>query len=160
MAKPKPSKNEHLIADNRRARHQYQILETMETGIALTGTEVKSLRARQVQLREAFARIKDHEVWLHGMHIAHYEAGNRYNPPPRRVRKLLLHRREIDRLRGRVQEKGLTLIPLRLYFSERGWAKVTLGLARGRAQYDKRRTLAKREQERHVQQQLRLHQKR
>jgi SsrA-binding protein len=133
-----------LIAVNRRARHDYEIIETYEAGLVLTGTEIKSLRARRVDLRDAYAQVARGELWLHHMHIAPYEPGSRENPDPRRTRKLLLHRREINRLLGRTTEKGLTIIPLRIYL-QRGYAKVQLGLARGRRQWDKRRQIAARE---------------
>jgi SsrA-binding protein len=132
------------IAVNRRARHDYDILEKFDAGIVLTGTEIKSIRARRVQLRDAYAAIEGGEPYLHNMHISPYEAGNRFNPDPKRTRKLLLHRREIDRLLGRTTEKGLTLVPLRVYL-QRGYAKVELGLARGKRQYDKRKAIAERE---------------
>ena len=132
------------IALNRRARHDYEILETFDAGVVLTGTEIKSVRARRVALRDAYAAIEHGEAWLHNMHIAPYEAGNRFNPDPKRRRKLLLHRREISRLLGRTVEKGLTLVPLRIYL-QRGYAKVELGLARGKRQYDKRKAIAERE---------------
>jgi SsrA-binding protein len=132
------------IALNRRARHDYEILETFDAGLVLTGTEIKSVRARRVALGDAYAAIEHGEAWLHNMHISPYEAGNRFNPDPKRRRKLLLHRREISRLIGRTVEKGLTLVPLSVYL-QRGYAKVQLGLARGKRQYDKRRAIAERE---------------
>jgi SsrA-binding protein len=135
------------IALNRRARHDYDILDTCQAGIVLTGTEIKSVRAHRVDLRDSYAQVERGEMWLHDMHIAPYEAGSRDNPPSRRTRKLLLHRREINRLLGRSLEKGLTIIPLRVYL-ERGFAKVELGLGRGRRQYDKRQAIAAREQRR------------
>jgi SsrA-binding protein len=135
------------VTVNRQAYHEYFIDETYEAGIALTGTEVKSIRAGRVNLRGAFARIKDGEVWLEGAHIAEYEHGTYLNHTPTRPRKLLLHRREINRLIGRVQAKGLTLVPLKLYFKNNR-AKVELGLARGKKLYDKREAIAKRETER------------
>ena len=135
------------IATNRRARHDYEILETFDAGVVLTGTEIKSIRAGKVSLREAYAAIEGGEAWLHGMHISPYEAGNRHNPDPTRSRKLLLHRREIGRLLGRSIERGLTIVPLRL-FLQRGYAKLELGLARGRREYDKRRAIAEREAQR------------
>lgn len=133
-----------IIAVNRRARHDYDILETYEAGLVLTGTEIKSIRQRKVALRHAYATFEGGEAWLHNMHISPYDAGSRENPDPRRRRKLLLHRREIDRLLGRTVERGLTVVPLRLYL-DRGYAKVELGLARGRREYDKRRAIAERE---------------
>jgi SsrA-binding protein len=133
-----------VIAINRRARHDYDITETYEAGIILTGTEIKSVRAHRVDFKDAYAAVEGTEVWLHNMHIGPYEPGSRENVPSRRSRKLLLHRREIGRLIGRTTEKGLTLIPLRMYL-QRGYAKVEIGLARGRRQYDKRVAIAERE---------------
>jgi len=135
------------IATNRRARHDYEILETFDAGIVLTGTEIKSVRAGRVSLREAYAAIEGAEAWLHNMHISPYEAGSRDNPEAKRRRKLLLHRREINRLLGRSIERGLTIVPLSLYL-QRGYAKVELGLGRGRRQYDKRKAIAEREAQR------------
>ncbi len=132
------------IAVNRRARHDYEILETVEAGLVLTGSEIKSVRAHRVQLRDAYAQVRGGEAWLHDMHISPYDPASRENHEPRRPRKLLLHREEIGRLRGRAEERGLTIVPLRVYL-ERGYAKVELALARGRRQYDKRRAIAERE---------------
>jgi SsrA-binding protein len=142
-------KGRKLIASNRKARHDYAILDTFEAGLALTGTEVKSLRAGRVSLTDAFAQEQDGEFYLHAMHIPEYTLGTWTNHAPRRVRKLLLHRGEIDRLIGKVRESGLTLVPLALYFSD-GWAKVEIGLARGKRSYDKRQDLAKRDAEREI----------
>ncbi len=136
--------NKDTISLNRRARHDYEILETYEAGLVLTGTEIKSIRARTVSLREAYAAIENGEAWLYNMHISPYEPGSRENVDPKRRRKLLLHGREINRLLGRTVERGLTIIPLRLYL-QRGYAKVELGLARGRRRYEKRRAIAERE---------------
>jgi len=136
-----------VVAVNRRARHDYDIVETYEAGIILTGTEIKSVRAHRVDFRDAYGAVEGNEVWLHNMHIAPYEPGSRENVASRRSRKLLLHRREISRLLGRTTEKGLTLIPLRMYL-QRGYAKVEMGLARGRRQYDKRAAIAEREAQR------------
>ncbi len=138
-----------IISDNRKARHDYHILDTLEAGIALQGTEVKSLRLGKVNIRDSFARVKDGEVFLHGMHISPYEHGNRFNHDPLRIRKLLLHKREIQRLIGKTKEQGLTLIPLRLYF-KRGRAKVELAVAQGKKLYDKRETLARKDEARRV----------
>jgi SsrA-binding protein len=134
---------------NRQAYHDYFIDETYEAGIALTGTEVKSIRAGHINLRGAFARIKNDEVWLEGAHIAEYEQGTYMNHVPTRPRKLLLHRREINRLLTSVQAKGLTLVPLKLYFKN-NHAKVEIGLARGKKLYDKREAIAKRESDREL----------
>lgn len=140
-----------LVASNRKARHDYTILDTYEAGIALTGTEVKSLRAGRASLVDAFAQESGGEIWLYGMHIPEYTMGTWTNHPPRRPRKLLLHRGEINRLIGKLRETGLTLVPLSVYFVN-GWAKVELGLARGKRAYDKRRDLAKRDAEREMRQ--------
>ncbi|HUK45709.1 MAG TPA: SsrA-binding protein SmpB [Gaiellaceae bacterium] len=138
-----------LIADNRKARFDYELLERVEAGLVLTGTEVKSLRAGRATLGQAYADIRDGEAWLHGAEIAVYDQGNRANHDPTRSRKLLLHRREIDRLYGQVREKGLTLVPTRLYFKE-GRVKVELALARGKDVRDKRRTLVERDAKRQI----------
>jgi SsrA-binding protein len=138
-----------LVATNRRARHEYWIEETHEAGIALTGTEVKSLRAGHVILADAFARVDRGEAWLLHLHINPYEQGNIQNHDPMRTRKLLLHKREIARLATRVQQRGYTLVPLRIYF-RRGIVKVELGLARGRHTYDKRERIAERDAERRI----------
>ena len=142
-------KGRKLIASNRRARHDYTIVDTYEAGIALTGTEVKSLRAGRASLVDSFAQEKDGEIFLHNLHIPEYAMGTWTNHEPRRTRKLLLHRDEIRRLIGKTRESGLTLVPLSLYFSN-GWAKVELGLARGKKSYDKRQALAKRDAEREM----------
>jgi SsrA-binding protein len=140
-----PPKGPKYIAQNRKARHDYTILETFECGIALKGSEVKSLRLGQVQLREAYARVDDGEMWLHGAHVAPYaQASNWGLVDPDRPRKLLLHRREINELAARTQQDSLTLVPLSMYFKD-GRAKVELGLARGRHTYDKRRAIAERD---------------
>ncbi|MCL6588651.1 MAG: SsrA-binding protein SmpB [Firmicutes bacterium] len=133
-----------VIAINRRARHEYFIEETYEAGICLAGTEVKSVRAGKVSLQESFARVENGEVWLYNMYIAPYEFGTRFNLDPWRPRKLLLHRNEIRRLMAWTQQKGLTLIPLQLYF-ERGYAKIELGVCRGKKLYDKRQAIAERD---------------
>src|SRR3954447_19589964 len=122
---------QQTIATNRKARHEFSIDDTVEAGLALTGTEIKSIRAGKVNLAEAFARIDKGEAWLIGAHIAPWEGGNRNNHEPRRDRKLLLHRDEIDELLGKTRAKGLTLVPLRLYIAERGKAKLELGLGKG-----------------------------
>jgi SsrA-binding protein len=133
-----------VVAANRRARHEYDVEETVEAGIVLTGTEIKSVRNGKVQLQDSYARVQDGEVWLHHAHIAPYEQGGRFNAEAVRPRKLLLHRREIDRLLGKAQERGLTLVPLSMYL-RRGFAKVELAIARGRKLYDKREAIAARE---------------
>ena len=145
---------EKLIADNRKARHDYHLLERVEAGLALTGTEVKSLRAGQANLQRAFAEVRDGEAWLVGAHIGEYAQGNIQNHEPDRARKLLLHRRELDSLAGKVRERGLTLVPTRLYFKN-GRAKVELALARGKETHDKRRDIAKRDADRQIERALR-----
>jgi SsrA-binding protein len=142
-------KGRKVVASNRKARHDYTILDTFEAGIALTGTEVKSLRAGRASLVDAFAQVSNGEIYLHAVHIPEYAQGTWTNHEPRRTRKLLLHRGEIDRLVGKVKESGLTLVPLSLYFAD-GWAKVEVGLARGKRSYDKRQDLAKRDAEREI----------
>jgi SsrA-binding protein len=140
---------EKTVASNRKARHDYDLLETFETGIRLTGDEVKSLRAGRASLVDCFARVRDGEVWLEGMHVPPYEQGDKRSHQPLRPRKLLMHRREIERLDAVMQEKGLSLVPLRVYFTH-GLAKVELALARGRRKYEKRQAIAKREAEREM----------
>jgi SsrA-binding protein len=142
-------KGRKVVASNRKARHDYAILDTYEAGVALTGTEVKSLRAGRASLVDAFGHVKGGEIFLHGMHIPEYAQGTWTNHEPRRVRKLLLKRPEIDRLIGKVRESGLALVPLAVYFSD-GWAKIEIGLARGKTSYDKRQDLAKRDAEREI----------
>lgn len=144
---------EKQIAENRRARHDYQLLERFEAGLVLTGTEVKSLREGRVTLSQAFAEIRDGEAWLMGVEIATYDHGNRSNHEPMRARKLLLHRREIDSLYGKVREKGLTVVPTRLYFKD-GRAKVELAVARGKEQRDKRRDVVERDAKRQMERAL------
>ena len=134
-----------VVATNRKARHDYHIEETFEAGIVLTGTEVKSIREGRLNLKDSFARIEDGEVFLYNMHVSPYSHGNRWNHEPTRTRKLLLHRSEIRRLVGKVQQQGFTLVPLRVYFTPRGRAKVEIALARGKKLWDKRRDIAKRE---------------
>lgn len=146
---------ETLVATNRRARHDYFIEDSVEVGIVLRGTEVKSLRDHRASFVDAHARVEDGEVWLHGLHISPYEQGNRWNAPPLRPRKLLLHRREILRLRQRTEQRGYTLIPLRVYFNARGVAKVQLGICRGKRQYDKKRAIAERDAQRDLERELR-----
>lgn len=142
-----------LIAENRRARHDYHLLERLEAGIVLTGTEVKSLRAGRANLQRAFAHVRDGEVYLVGAHIAEYAQGNLANHDPDRDRKLLMRRREIDSLVGQVQERGLTLVPTKLYFKD-GRAKVELAVARGKEVRDKRRDLAERDARRQIERAL------
>jgi SsrA-binding protein len=143
-----------LIVDNRRARHDYHLSDRVEAGLALTGTEVKSLRNGQANLQRAYAEIRDGEAWLVGAHIAEYGHGNIQNHDPDRDRKLLLKRREIDSLAGKVRERGLTLVPTRLYFKN-GRAKVELAVGRGKEAQDKRRDIARRDAEREMERALR-----
>jgi SsrA-binding protein len=144
---------EKLIVDNRRARHDYHLLDRVEAGLVLTGTEVKSLRDGRASLQQAYAEVRDGEAWLVGAHISVYEQGNVANHDPDRDRKLLLRRKELESLAGKVRERGLTLVPTRLYFRG-GRAKVELALARGKEQRDKRRDIAKREADRQMERAL------
>jgi SsrA-binding protein len=139
-----------IVCTNRKARRDYEILETMEAGVVLQGTEVKSLRGGGAHLKDSYAAIEGEELFLYNAHIAPYEQGNRFNHEPLRTRKLLMHAREIHRLLGKIQEKGLTLIPLKLYFNDAGKVKVELGLAKGRRAYDKRREIADRDAKREM----------
>ncbi len=134
-----------VVATNRKAYHDYFILEEVEAGIVLTGTEIKSIRDSKVNLRDSYAGVENDEVFIYNMHISPYEAGNRYNVDTLRRRKLLLHKEEIRRLTGKVKEKGLSLVPLKIYISNRGLAKITLALVKGKKLYDRRETLAKRD---------------
>jgi SsrA-binding protein len=143
-----------VVASNRRAFHDYFIDDKFEAGMALTGTEIKSIREGRVNLREGYVRISNGEAWLTNVHIAPYEQGNRYNHEPLRERKLLMHREEIDSLIGRMRQKGYTIVPLQLYL-KRGRAKVEIGLARGKKQYDKRHEIAEREAKRDIDRALR-----
>jgi len=145
----KPTSGIKIIAKNRKAYHDYHILDTFEAGIVLLGSEIKSVRAAQVSLKDGYATIISDEIWLMNVHIAPYNQASIENHEPRRTRKLLLHRREINRLIGKLQEKGLTLIPLKMYLSHNR-AKVELGLAQGKRQYDKRATLKEKESQRQI----------
>jgi SsrA-binding protein len=139
------------IAQNRRARHEFHVEDTFEAGIVLRGTEIKSIRAHKVSLADAYARIERDEAWLIGLHIAPWESTDvRFNHEPKRARKLLLHRAEIDELLGRTKAKGLTLVPLRIYVTDAGKAKVELGLARGKQTWDRRREIAERDSRREM----------
>ena len=138
-----------VLATNRKAYHDYHIEETYEAGVALTGTEIKSVRAGSVNLRDSYAQVRNGEMWLINMHVAPYEPASRQNVDPYRDRRLLLHHKEIMRLAGRVQEKGFTLVPLRMYL-KKNRAKVEIGLARGKRMYDKREAIAKRETDREI----------
>ncbi len=141
------------VATNRKAYHDYHVEETHEVGIVLTGTEIKSVRAGSVNLKDAYAQVKNGEMWLFNVHISPYEPASRQNVDPDRTRKLLLHRNEINRLMGRVQEKGLTIIPLRMYL-KKNRAKIELALVRGKRQYDKREAISKRDSDREIQRAL------
>jgi len=145
--------SESLVTKNKKAYHDYEILEEFEAGLVLLGVEVKSLREHRVNLKESYARFHENELWLEGCHISPYSHGNLNNPDPTRRRKLLLHRRQLNRLLGKTAEKGLTIVPLSLYFKE-GVAKVRLGLARGKRLHDKRETKRRKEVEREVQAEL------
>src|SRR6267378_852775 len=142
-----------LVVDNRKARHDFFIEETLEAGLALVGTEVKSLRAHRVNLRDSYARIKSGEAFLHGVHIGAYAPAGRFSHAETRPRKLLLHRREIDRLWGRVRERGYSIVPLKIYFRS-GRAKVELGLAKGKHSYDKREAIARKTSDREIERAL------
>lgn len=142
-----------VLATNRKAYHDYHIEETYEAGIALTGTEIKSVRAGSVNLRDSYAQVKNGELWLLNTHIAPYEPASRQNVDPYRDRKLLMHRHEIMRLQGRVQEKGYTLVPLRMYL-KKNRVKVEIGLARGKRQYDKRQAISQRDAAREMERAL------
>ncbi len=149
MAKKQAESDTQNIADNRKARHDYFIEEAFEAGIALQGTEVKSLRAGRVNLRDGYAQVMNGEIFLENVHISPYEQGNRFNHEPLRKRKLLMHKGEILRLFGQVREKGYTLVPLRMYF-KKGRAKVEIGLAKGKKAYDKRDDIAARDVQREM----------
>ncbi|MCH5462160.1 SsrA-binding protein SmpB [Secundilactobacillus sp. HBUAS58055] len=137
------------MAQNKKARHDYSILNTYEAGLVLTGTEIKSIRAKRVNLTDGFAQVRNGEAWLMNIHISEYTQGNRFNHDPLRNRKLLLHKKEIAKLQGETQDKGITIVPLRIYIKN-GVAKVLLGVAKGKHEYDKRETLKRREQDRQI----------
>ena len=147
------AKGEKMIADNRRARHDYRLGDRVEAGVVLTGTEVKALREGKTQLTRAYADVNENEAWLVGVHIPEYLQGNRANHDPDRPRKLLLHRREIDRLYGQIREKGVTLVPTRMYFKD-GRVKVEIAVARGKEMHDKRRDIATRDAQRQIEREL------
>jgi len=153
-APDKEHDNERLVCQNRKAQHDYLVLDALECGLVLVGSEVKSLRMGKVSLDEAYARLKDGELWLIGCDIPEYAQANQFNHPPRRPRKLLVHRREIKRFAARATEKGLTLIPLKMYFS-RGRAKLLVGLCRGKQRHDKRQAMKQAEARREIQRALR-----
>ena len=147
--------NGKLIANNKKAYHDYFILDTYETGISLAGTEVKSLRMGKCSIKEAFVRIQDGEVYIYGMHISPYEKGNIFNKDPLRARKLLLHRQEIRKLQGQIAQKGYTLVPLNVYLKG-SLMKVEIGLAKGKKLYDKRQDIAKKDQRREAEKQFKV----
>ncbi|GAX03176.1 SsrA-binding protein [Secundilactobacillus pentosiphilus] len=149
MARKKTPTDKNVMAQNRKARHDYTILNTYEAGLVLTGTEIKSIRAKRVNLTDGFAQIRNGEAWLMNIHISEYTQGNRFNHDPLRNRKLLLHKKEIARLQGDTQDKGITIVPLRIYIKN-GVAKVLLGVAKGKHEYDKRETIKRREQNRQI----------
>ena len=153
MAKGKESQK--LIANNKKAYHDFFIDETYECGIALHGTEVKSMRMGKCSIKEAFVRIEDGEVFVYGMHVSPYEKGNIFNKDPLRVKKLLLHKYEINKLLGKIKEKGYTLVPLQVYFKD-GNVKVEIGLARGKKLYDKREAIAKKDQRREAEKEFKV----
>ena len=153
MAKGKESQK--LIANNKKAYHDFFIDETYECGIALHGTEVKSMRMGKCSIKEAFVRIEDGEVFVYGMHVSPYEKGNIFNKDPLRVKKLLLHKYEINKLLGKIKEKGYTLVPLQVYFKD-GKVKVEIGLARGKKLYDKREAIAKKDQRRELEKEFKV----
>ena len=153
MAKGKESQK--LIANNKKAYHDFFIVETYECGIALHGTEVKSMRMAKCSIKEAFVRIEDGEVFVYGMHVSPYEKGNIFNKDPLRVKKLLLHKYEINKLLGKIKEKGYTLVPLQVYFKD-GKVKVEIGLARGKKLYDKREAIAKKDQRREAEKEFKV----
>ena len=153
MAKGKDSQK--LIANNKKAYHDFFIDETYECGIALHGTEVKSMRMGKCSIKEAFIRIEDGEVFVYGMHVSPYEKGNIFNKDPLRVKKLLMHKYEINKLLGKIKEKGYTLVPLQVYFKE-GKVKVEIGLARGKKLYDKREAIAKKHQRREAEKEFKV----
>lgn len=148
MAK-KSSPKDKPLAQNKKASHDYHILDTIEAGIVLTGTEIKSIRAARINLKDGFAQIKNGEVWLMNVHISLYDQGNQFNHDPLRNRKLLLHKKQINQLAGEISKKGVTLVPLKVYIKN-GFAKVLLGLAQGKHDYDKRESIKKRDQEREI----------
>ncbi len=143
-----------ILADNRKARHDYFLEESFEAGVQLTGTEVKSLRLGRAQIKDSFVRIENGEAIVYNMHISAYEQGNRFNHDPLRPRKLLLHKKELDRLYGKTREKGYTIVPVKIYLKG-GWIKIEIALAKGKKSFDKRETIAKRDADRKIAQALR-----
>jgi SsrA-binding protein len=151
-----PDQGRKIVSTNRKARHDYEILDTYEAGLVLTGSEIKSIRAGHVNLREGFVQMRGNELWLLNTHIATYDQAGQFGHDPLRPRKLLLHRKEINRIAARVQERGLTIVPTMLYLT-RGLAKVEIALARGKRQYDKRESLRRRDSQRQIERTLREH---
>lgn len=150
MAKKKSKKTpDNVLAQNRKARHDYFVTETVEAGLVLTGTEIKSIRERRINLQDGFAQVRNNEAWLMNVHINEYLQGNRFNHDPLRNRKLLLHKKQIHRLGLAAQDKGVTLIPLKVYLKH-GFAKVLIGVAHGKREFDKRETIKRREQDRQI----------
>lgn len=149
MAKKKQQNDDNLVAQNKKARHDYSISDTYEAGVVLTGTEIKSVRAKRVQLKDGYAQIRGNEAWLMNVHISTYDQGNQFNHDPLRNRKLLLHKKEIRKLTGELTNQGITLVPLKMYI-KKGYAKVLLGIAKGKHEYDKRETIKKRDQNRQI----------
>ncbi|MFD1465427.1 SsrA-binding protein SmpB [Lapidilactobacillus mulanensis] len=150
MAKKHPEKPKNQLATNRKAQHDYSISDTYEAGVVLTGTEIKSVRAGKINLKDGYAHFRQGELWLENVHISPYDAGNQFNHDPLRNRKLLLHKREIAKLVGVVKDKGVTIVPLKVYLKH-GYAKVLIGVATGKHEYDKRETIKRREQDRELQ---------
>jgi SsrA-binding protein len=149
----------NLVANNKKAYYEYFIEDQMEAGIVLKGTEVKSVRMGKANIKESYAQIKDGELFIHGMNISPYEKGNIYNVDPIRVRKLLLHRKQINKLIGYTKQKGFTLVPLKIYLNEKGLVKVLIGVGRGKKNYDKRQDIAKKDSQRRIQRELRNNQR-
>lgn len=154
-AKKKPEAGFTIVSENRKARHRYEVLDSVECGMMLMGSEVKSMREGKLSLDEAYIRVKDQELWLIGADIAHYNNAGMWNHDPRRPRKLLVHAREFDKFAGRAHERGLTLVPLRVYFNDRGLAKCVMGLVKGKKLHDKRESLKKRDVDRGLQRAMR-----
>lgn len=145
----KKQAKDNVLAQNKKARHDYNILETIEAGLVLTGTEIKSVRASRINLKDGYAQIHNGEAWLMNVHISEYDQGNRFNHDPLRPRKLLLHKKQINELAGKTSQQGITIVPLKVYLKN-GFAKVLLGVAKGKHEYDKRETIKRRDQEREI----------
>lgn len=145
----KKQAKDNVLAQNKKARHDYNILETIEAGLVLTGTEIKSVRASRINLKDGYAQIHNGEAWLMNVHISEYDQGNQFNHDPLRPRKLLLHKKQINELAGKTSQQGITIVPLKVYLKN-GFAKVLLGIAKGKHEYDKRETIKRRDQEREI----------